>query len=352
MLSDLIKFSVGIPVLLMECALSGTLLADDVDLETVRFKLTAERQALVMPLEALSEQYTSALLRLKETATQAGDLSKRLLLEAEIARLSREPEGSFGGGGFSELEKVRAIYEERRTTLLKAAEGKLETMLTAYRARCVALQQKLTKEESIEEAIEARDLANALEDELERLREAQEETKEGKVFPQKAMSLVLEWETLFDGMLNEASGESLDFIGSTTVGSIGAVVALNELPSTFSVTGEIHVTGQYPGIVLAYDAKNRPFAIACSVNDGTEIETWERGDRVKTTRHNLAWGRGVWETLEITRNEEGWWIGVGGTRQLVPLPRTLRGGRFGFMAFGPGQLKLRDLVIAAQPGAK
>jgi len=271
-----------------------------------------------------------------------------LLVEAEFKSLSVESNPRPHADEHPELVRIKAIYEDRRTNLLRDANTKREKILEEYQMECIALQKALTKRERIKDALEARDLVTSLGAEIESIRLARAKSSDGTQSPPNGKPPVLEWETPFEGILVEPSSEAFAFVGSNTVGEMSAVVARNEFPATYVVKGEIKVTGQYPGIVLGYVSKNRLFAIACSVGDGTEVETWERGDRVKTTRHELRWSRGIWEPLEIARNEKGWTLRIGGTKQLVPLPQTARGRRFGFMTFGPGKLELRSLIIAIE----
>lgn len=327
---------------------SGSVPAAEADPESLQFKLSAERQAIDVPLDELRAQYTKALERLRDEVTQAGDLARRLQIDREIAYHSDEGGERPEPGDFAPLAKLRTIYEKRRAELLAQAESRREKLLVDYRAAFDALQKSLTVENRIEEAVEARKVATSLEAELERLRAGRKPPpKESTLFKEDAPA-ELAWETPFAGTLGAASSTELEFTGATKPDTFGAAVVKNRLPKQFTVRGQIQISGYFPGIVIAYEADDKPFAMVYPVKAGTQVEIWHAGKRVQTDVLDIQWKFASWESFEVVRDTTGWTFKLGSQKASVPLPDSVRGSRFGFLTFGPGVVKARRLSVTTE----
>ncbi len=325
---------------------AGTRAQGDDPVESLKFKLAAERQSLQGPSEDLKAKYQKALERLREEATAQGNLDGRLAVDEEIKYLAGEAEERPDPGKYDQLASMRKIYDERKTVLIKEADTRREKLLREYAAAFTDLQKSLTIESRIEEAVKARDMAGALEAELERLRKAAvgaTSAPEGDSQKEREIS----WTAPFAGEIAESSSTGVLFTGAAEAGLFGAVVVKERLPNRFTARGQVKIEGSFPGIVVGFDSENDPFAYLYPDVTGIQIETWHQRQRLKTSRLDHEWERGSWISFEVTRTSREWTVKLGSKKLPIPLPGDIRGSRFGFMTFGPGVVNVRRLAVTA-----
>jgi len=120
--------------------------------ESLKLEFDVERAELRKPIQELQTKYEQQLGKLLEEVTSAGELERTLAVKAEIEGY-KEGKTKPAGDGFPELKRLQGIYADvhaQRTAMMKKELG---NVVTAYRAKLLALQKELTKERKIEDAL-------------------------------------------------------------------------------------------------------------------------------------------------------------------------------------------------------
>ncbi|MDF1814098.1 MAG: LamG domain-containing protein [Verrucomicrobiales bacterium] len=114
-------------------------------------KFEEKRDEIEAPLENLASTYEKKLNELKDEVQQIGDLKKALAVQKEISEF-RDGKNSVPKG-FTELVRLRSIYDRAYTNLVNDASQKTILLTRAYVANLQNLQMELTREGKLEEAL-------------------------------------------------------------------------------------------------------------------------------------------------------------------------------------------------------
>jgi hypothetical protein len=310
----------------------------------IKLKYEVAMERIGQPLDSLRSNYLARLDALEKEITAQGDLTGVLAVKEERLSLGKGTPGPLASN--ASLKRLQEIFRKESLSLNAAASTERLRITKAYVKRLEEIEQAVTREKKIDEALKIRTEREAMEATLLTLNQT-----EGPPAPLPGDTTEeLRWKAMQDGKFSEEEGEYiLKGPGAGRDTSVASVALLmRELAPAVRIKGKCYVVGNWGGFILGADKRLNDYTMVYTGHSGQSFNYEMVANGVRSGAKagaTVAWERNKWIDFTIDRDGEVWSFEINGAKKEFPAAKGDQRDYFGMMLFQDAEMRVKDLRI-------
>ncbi len=310
----------------------------------LKLKYEVAMERIGQPLNSLRSNYLERLDALEKEVTAEGDLTAVLAVKEERLSLEKDTPGALAS--HAGLKRLQEIFRRESLSLNSAAAAERTRVTKAYVKRLEEIEQTVTREKKIDEALKIRTEREAMQAKLLAWNQT-----EGTPVPLPDDSAEeLRWRAMQDGKFSQEDDEYiLKGPGANRDTSVASVALLmRELAPEAKIKGKCYVVGNWGGFIVGADKRLNDYTMIYTGHSGQSFNYELVANGVRSGAKagaTVVWERNKWIDFTIERDGEIWSFEINGAKKEFPAAKGEDRDYFGMMLFQDAEMRVKDIRI-------